>query len=103
RKYFPDKKVLFILGVLKDKEYKAMVEIVAPIASGFIAITPENARALSGKELAYFISSYCKNVSFSDTIKEAISKSLKIATPNDIICAFGSLYYIGEVREYFGL
>lgn len=100
-RYFPDKNKIFIIGVLKDKEYKAMIEIIAPIADKVITVTPLDERALSAFELAKIIKPYCKNVLVSDTIESGIMKSIQIYTSNDIICAFGSLYYIGEVRRHF--
>ena len=33
--YFPDRRKIFIMGVLKDKDYTAMVKEIAPIASQF--------------------------------------------------------------------
>ena len=35
----------------------------------------------------------------SDTIEDAVRTSLAIASEDTVICAFGSLYYIGEVRR----
>lgn len=99
--YFPNKRKIFITGVLKDKDYKTMLESVIPIADVFITVTPESDRALPAKDLAIFIRDYCKNVLISDTIEEAIRTSLKISSQDDLICSFGSLYYIGKVREYF--
>ncbi|PNT94126.1 bifunctional folylpolyglutamate synthase/dihydrofolate synthase [Clostridium thermosuccinogenes] len=98
-RYFPDKKKIFIIGVLRDKDYKAVIETVVPIASHFITVTPNSDRALPAAELGGFIKSYCKNVTISDTIKEAVCTSMKICSPDSMICAFGSLYYIGEVRR----
>ncbi len=103
KNYFPNKKITFIIGVLKDKEYIQIIEAVIPAAKRFVTVTPNNKRALASKELANIISTYCKNVQDSDTIVNAIDKCLGEAGPDDIICVFGSLYYIGEVRKYFGL
>ncbi len=100
-KYFSDKKKVFIMGVLKDKEYKAMIEVIAPIADKIITVTPLSERALSAAELAENIKPYCKNVLVSDTIESGIVTAIQRNTNDDIICAFGSLYYIGEVRRYF--
>lgn len=100
-RYFPGKKIIFVVGVLKDKDYKSMIETVLPISQHFITVTPKSDRALSAEELGIFVGSYCKNVSVSDTIEEAVRKSMSIASKDDIICAFGSLYYIGEVRKFF--
>jgi len=100
-KYFPDKEKIFIIGMLKDKDYKAVIETIAPIASRFVTVTPGSERALPAAELGKFIETYCKNVTISDTIEEAVQASLKFAKGNSVICAFGSLYYIGEIRKLF--
>lgn len=99
--YFPGKKKTFIIGVLKDKKYIDIIESILPIADKIITVTPNSERALPAEETANIIKSYCKDVWASDTIEEAIQKSIEISEPESIICAFGSLYYIGEVRNYF--
>lgn len=101
RQYFPDHKITFVFGVLRDKDYKEIVEYIAPLAHGFVAVTPANERALPKEELAIFLSGYCKNVSLGDTIEAAVTSALQNVSENDLICAFGSLYYIGEVRKMF--
>jgi len=103
RKFFPGRKITFITGVLADKDYKSMMEAVIPLAERFITVTPNSPRALSSKDLEMYLKSYCNNVADGGEIREAIKLSLKWASKDEIICAFGSLYYIGQVREYFGL
>lgn len=100
-KYFPDKKRILMVGVLRDKDYGSIVTDLARTAHAVIAITPNSERALPGRELADFIKYYCKNVIVNDTIEDAIGTSLEIAAKDDLICAFGSLYYIGYIRKYF--
>ncbi|HHV97393.1 MAG TPA: bifunctional folylpolyglutamate synthase/dihydrofolate synthase [Clostridiaceae bacterium] len=99
--YFPQNRKIFIMGVLKDKEYTKMVKTVAQIAYKFYTVTPLSDRALSSNELAAIIKMYCDNVVICDKIIEGVEKAVNEAQENDVICAFGSLYYIGEVREYF--
>ncbi|NMB96984.1 MAG: bifunctional folylpolyglutamate synthase/dihydrofolate synthase [Clostridiaceae bacterium] len=99
--YFPQKRKIFIMGVLKDKEYSEMVRIVAQVAYKFYTVTPLSERGLPSGELADIIKAYCNNVVICDKIVEGIDNAINEAGENDIICAFGSLYYIGEVRQYF--
>lgn len=101
--YFPGKQVTFIMGVLKDKDYPAIIEKVLPGCNKLIAVTPNSPRALPAPELARAAEGYCKNMQISDTIERAISLSLADASSDEVICVFGSLYYIGMVREAFGL
>jgi dihydrofolate synthase/folylpolyglutamate synthase len=97
--YFPGKKVTFILGVLRDKDYISIIETLAPLAEGFISVTPLSNRSVSADELGRIVNKYCNNTIVSDTINEAVETALTQAKPNDIICALGSLYYIGEIRK----
>ncbi|MCX7747629.1 MAG: bifunctional folylpolyglutamate synthase/dihydrofolate synthase [Clostridia bacterium] len=99
--YFPDKQRNFIIGVLKDKNFRTMMDQVLPGASTVIAVTPKSDRAMPGEDLADVIKYYCKNVVVSDTIDNAIEKGLKLTKEDGLLCAFGSLYYIGEVRKWF--
>ncbi|HOV25321.1 MAG TPA: folylpolyglutamate synthase/dihydrofolate synthase family protein [Pseudobacteroides sp.] len=103
KKYFPGKRIIIIIGVLKDKDYKSIIEPLIPIASEFIAVKPQNDRGMESRDLAIILRDYCNNVSVSDTIEEAIGTSIKKVTKDGIICAYGSLYYIGEIRKYFSI
>lgn len=98
KKYFPGKRITFITGIFKDKDYKAIIEAAIPIAQRFIAVSPTSERALPAAELGFFISSYCNEVSVSDTIDNAIETSFRVTSADDIICAYGSLHFIGEIR-----
>lgn len=98
--YFKDKRILFILGVLKDKEYDKMIQITAPYAEHIITIsTPNNERALSSYDLAKAIEPYHKSVTAADSIQEAVELSFLLAEKEDVIIAFGSLSYLGILME----
>lgn len=100
QKLFTGKRIIFIMGVLKDKDYESMVKKIAPIAETFIAVTPLcKKRALTADCLAESMKCYCKKVYVSDTIRTGMDKALELAQPEDIICAFGSFYHIGKVRS----
>lgn len=103
KEYFPQNKIVFIMGILKDKDYLSIIEEVVPYAKYIITVTPQNKRALPAKELSEIIKRYCNNIVTSDTIEGAVKKSLELTPEDGLICAFGSLYYIGEVRSMFSL
>ena len=99
---FPGKKVIFIFGVLADKDYGKMINTILPLASRIFTVTVPNPRALSASDLAKAINSAPGSegvpvIPCSD-ISAAVNASLDLASPDDVICAFGSLYYIGIVR-----
>jgi len=101
--YFPGKRIVFIMGVSNDKDYRAMARIVLTRCTAVITVTPISLKALPAAKLAVVAENYCRNVLISGTIEEAVRISLELAAPDDLICAFGSLYYIGGVRDVFGL
>lgn len=101
--YFPNEKLIFITGVLEDKNYQDMMLDIAPLAKRFYTITPPTPRALSSEKLASFLRSVSKaEVHSCTSVKSAVKRALSEANDDDIIISFGSLYYIGEVRAMKG-
>jgi len=101
--YFGEKKITFICGFLADKEYGAMLESFIPMAKRFITLTPDSPRALPGEELKNYLRAYHNDVTAKENVNAALEYALATGEGDDIVCVFGSLYYIGYVRDYFGL
>ncbi len=99
--YYIDKKLMFVIGVLKDKEYEKIAEIIAARASKILTVTtPNNPRALGGEELAKTIRKYNLNVEYMTTVEAATRKCMKEGSTYDAIIVFGSLSYLGEFEKY---
>lgn len=104
RDVFPDKRPVFLVGILADKDYRSMLRAVAPLASAFVCVTPPNPRALDAADLAEAIRETCGELGARATIEvagdfdDAASAARKIAGPEGLICAFGSLYSIADVK-----
>jgi dihydrofolate synthase/folylpolyglutamate synthase len=95
--YFNNKKLMFVIGVLGDKEYEKIASITATLADKILTVTtPNNPRALNGKDLAQTIRRYNPNVEYIPTIEEAATRCMKEGNPYDAIIVFGSLSYLGE-------
>ena len=103
QQYFPGKRFIFLVGVLSDKDYGDMMREIAPLAERFLTITPESPRALPAKALKEHLTRYGKPVQSFERLDDAIAEGLRQCGEDSVLCAFGSLYYIGRVREYFGL
>lgn len=101
---FPSKKITFITGVLADKDYFAGIKDAIARAKRFYTATPPSGRALSAQELYNVIKKETDvPVTACGTPAAAVRTALDEAGENDIICAFGSLYQVGEIRACFGL
>lgn len=98
RFYFPEKRMLFIIGVLKDKEYDQILRETSPLGSHIITVTPPgNARALSAYELAQEAGKYHSEVTAADSLEEAVELSYLLADRESVIVAFGSLSFMGKI------
>lgn len=101
--YFPLCRRVLLMGVLADKDYQGLSEILAPEADEFVCVTPNSDRALPAQELAELLRSFGKPVTVCDSIKEGVSAAIDAAGPEGMVCAVGSLYMVGEIRACFDL
>ena len=107
RDVFPDKRPVFLVGILADKDYRSMLRAVAPLASAFVCVTPPNPRALDAADLAETIRETCDELGVRATVEiagdfdGAVSAARRIAGSEGLICAFGSLYSIADVKAAF--
>lgn len=99
---FPDRKKIGIMGVMADKEYPAMLEEILPLFASVYTVTPDNKRALSAETLAEEIQRRNTPATAEASVKVAVCDAVKQAkeSENAMVVAFGSLYYLGEVKKY---
>lgn len=99
--YFTNKRIAFIMGVLSDKDFNEEARIIASKATHIITVTPNNPRALDGRILRDTLSLYTEDVIVADSLEEAANSAIKMALDKkiDMIIAFGSLSYLGELKE----
>ena len=105
---FPGRKAVFIIGVLEDKSYPEMLEEILPLGCAFVTIEPPNPRALSAEKLARAIRwtgqdllgcSACTRPYVAKDIPDAVERAREIAGKDGLVCAFGSLYSIAEIKR----
>ncbi len=100
--YFGDEKLIFIMGVLADKEYEKVIGLTADMAEYIITITPPSPRALDAEQLRMAVSKVNRCVSAAMSLKEAVDDAYEYAKSGDdaknyVIVAFGSLSYMGDL------
>lgn len=95
--------VTFVMGVLADKDYRAMAAAVAPWARRVITYTPDSPRALPGGELADYLAQACElDAAPAPSPTEAMAKARARAAVEEgtgIVVAFGTLYAIADLRQ----
>lgn len=98
--YFTNKRIIYIMGVLRDKEYEKIIAQTCSYADQIITVTPpQNSRALSAIELAQSVQLYHQNVTAAGSLEEAVEMAYLLARREDVILCFGSLSYLGRLTE----
>jgi len=100
--HLPGQKIVFLLGVMADKDVSAMLRQIIPLAQAIITVTPDNPRALSANLLA----ARAKELGFpaveSESIRQGVDMARQTAGPNGAVCTLGSLYMLGDIRAIMG-
>ena len=96
RAYFPDQKINFVMGVMKDKDYHTMLRLIAPYAARFITELPDAHRALRPEQLKSEIRAYFDGpVETADSVTAAVQRAMEIADDSRVTCCTGD----GTVRS----
>lgn len=96
--YFPRGGIHFLVGVMADKDVEQMLALLVPLAADFVAVQPDNARAMEAEELRLRISGLGVSATAAATVEEGVALVLERAGRDGVACALGSLYFSGDVR-----
>ncbi|MCX7991602.1 MAG: bifunctional folylpolyglutamate synthase/dihydrofolate synthase [Proteobacteria bacterium] len=94
--FYPDKRFIFILNVLKDKDIHEMIDSIIPYATNIYLCPNKNDRSYSAVELRNLFANKEPFLVFDD-IPSAIDFAFSKRLPTIFT---GSLYGIGEAKEY---
>ncbi len=96
-KLFSFRRLLLVMGVMKDKDYRAMVATLAPVTDVAIAVAPSSRRALPPAELAAVFRAHGVTTKEADSPSAGLDLARKEAAPEDLVLCTGSHYTVGEV------
>lgn len=107
REYLDGFTLIFIMGVLKDKDYPEMIRLTNGLADAIITIDPDNPRSLSDTELKDAIEQVkTRNIPVvaAGRIEAGVEMASQIAMQlhheKTAIVAFGSLSFLGDLKKY---
>ena len=98
---FPGKRPTLVLGMLSDKDWRAMATSLVPLASRVVTAPVANERTVSAEDLR----AACVATGAGRPVKAAASAAaaLKLVAADPFVVVTGSLYFIGEVMEALGI
>lgn len=97
--FHPDKNTL-VLGILEDKDWRQICEVLAPLAQTILAVPVSSNRTANAKELAHA----CREADPAATVYicDSLAEALQKAPAETLVIVTGSLYLVGEALEWLG-
>jgi dihydrofolate synthase / folylpolyglutamate synthase len=96
---FPHRRLILLFGVMGDKDYRTMARRLFPLADRVILTRPHNDRAVSPHSLLKSVGGICRDAVVIDDPGAALCSALSLAGREDLVCAAGSLYLVGEIKK----
>ena len=96
--YIGKKRIIAIVGMMKDKEVFKVLREVAPLISEFVIVQPDNPRAMDKLELNELVKKFNKKSIVAENLSIAVKMALNKLDGNSSLLIFGSLYLASQVR-----
>lgn len=91
---------ILVVGILADKDWRAMIEILVPLARQVICTQSDSPRALPVADLAAQAREHNLNVEEVASVEAAVARAHELAAPSATILVTGSFTLIAEVPRH---
>lgn len=105
---YPQGRVVFVVGVLADKDYVSMLDALVPLATRVVCTEPPNPRALPAVDLAVAVGQACSRAGLpvrdavaEPIIDDAVARARAFVGVGDVLVLCGSLYSVGAFKAAF--
>ncbi|MFW6333300.1 MAG: bifunctional folylpolyglutamate synthase/dihydrofolate synthase [Thermodesulfobacteriota bacterium] len=116
KKEMSDRSVTLVVGILDDKPYQEMLAHLLPNCRKVILTRPKIDRSLPTETLLKAVREIRRTdrieippdsiqqytIQLIPSVAEAVRIAISSAAPDEVICIAGSLYVVGEAKEYLG-
>lgn len=94
-----DRRLPFVVGMMRDKKIDEMIAAWLPVASHFVCAAPDSARAASPHDIAAAVTRLAPDVPV--VTAESPTRALEVAAEfGSPVVVAGSLYLAGEIRAH---
>ncbi len=100
-KYFLEKKLTLIIGILQDKEWSSICEILAPLADKLFVVPVNSERTTAPEELQRAVRK--TNPGAKIVALKSLVQALEATAQDSFVVITGSLYLVGEALELLRL
>jgi dihydrofolate synthase/folylpolyglutamate synthase len=91
-------RILFVLGILGDKDYRGMLTELTRVPCDVIATQAKSVRSVPLEELVTVADEFGLPCTTMDDVGDAVKAALASARPTDLVVITGSHYVVGEAR-----
>jgi dihydrofolate synthase/folylpolyglutamate synthase len=99
--HFNGRRILLVYGAMRDKAVDEIAGLLFPRADSVILTEPRQPRAISAPLLAELTGHLAVETRVVRDPGEALECALGMAGPDDAIFVTGSLYLVGDLRDYW--
>jgi len=95
-------KLILVIGILSDKKIKEILREIVPIANSIVLTKSKNSRAANPIDLENIIKELklYKPTVIKEDVEDAVIYAKTVAEKEDLICITGSLFTVGEARDF---
>jgi dihydrofolate synthase / folylpolyglutamate synthase len=98
---FAGRKIWLLYGALRDKAVDEVAGQLFPLAAHVLITEPRTSRAISASRLAEITAHHASQFKVVSAAEQALDWALSEAAPDDAIFITGSLYLVGQLRQYW--
>lgn len=99
---YPNQRILFVVGVMADKDVHAIMEKISECATEIVAVRPSVARAIDSDALLRCVPDSFEGETVS---KETVPEGMAVAEHSaaEVVCVCGSFFTVGEAMTVCGI
>ena len=101
KREFSYRRLIIIFGALADKNYHQMLQKIISLDPVIILTQLKTKRSLAADDIMDVVRKKGYSAIVTRNVKQAIEQALVMAKKHDLICATGSFYLVGEIKESF--
>ena len=94
------RRLILVLGIMADKDIDGILKRLLPLADAVIFSRPHYDRAATPEQLQMLAKNLSQENYVIVDLKAAVAKARELAGAEDLIVITGSLFTIGEAREF---
>jgi dihydrofolate synthase/folylpolyglutamate synthase len=96
---FPNKRKVWVLGIMKDKPLAEITTIIPDHADYIIVTRPNNERSAAPEQIRDALAEFTQPIEFIADISLALDRAYQVASPEDLILVTGSLFTVAEAKQ----